>query len=183
MCRCPQLQGYQPDLSPPKAPGRLAGGIAHLAAAPGGILCISAYFEHSAPLFSEINAALVERIGEVVRAWGSLYVIQADWNREPQEVTDSGFQDTINGAVVAPTVYTHSSRRVYDFFIISRGMLEDVVDCRTLADWRCAQHRPVRLRLKLVLAAGTSKGCWFHVGSRGECRWGRHGRRRLTSRA
>lgn len=90
------VQGYAADLSPPRAPGRLVGGIIHFVAALGGqILRVSAYFEHSALLFSESNAPLIESISQVVRAWGSLFVIEADWNRAPQAVIDSGVHETI----------------------------------------------------------------------------------------
>lgn len=47
---------------------------------------------------------------------------------------------------------TNSSRTVYDNFVISCGLLEDVVDSRTLAGRRCGHWRPAKLRLRDRLA-------------------------------
>ena len=140
--------GHDFDMSPASAPGRLLGSLLQCNLLPGKeLLVLNAYCEYGSPVGGPKNLALLERMGEAIRAHGGPFVACADWNLEPSDIEASGWLAQVGGIIVAPEQPTHKSGKIYDFGVVSQSIAHLVAGAEALMGWDVCAHRPCRLRL------------------------------------
>ena len=136
------------DVSPVGSPGRLSA-VWTNAVLPRGLLLVSAYFWTGEGL-TERNLRLLERAGDVARAFGGLFLIGGDFNMTPEELDAMrSWLDRMGVAVVRPEGPTCHSGRTIDFFLVDRRLLPLVLGVHILLDADTSPHYPVALDLKL----------------------------------
>jgi len=136
------------DVSPAGSAGRLSAAWTN-AILPRGLLLISAYFWTGEGL-TERNLRLLERAGDVARAFGGLFLIGADFNMTPEELDAvRSWLDRMGVAIVRPEGPTCHSGRTIDFFLVDRRLLPLVLGVHILLDADTSPHYPVALDLKL----------------------------------
>ncbi|CAK0860087.1 unnamed protein product [Prorocentrum cordatum] len=143
-------------------PNATSGGVAILVraglqvTAPSGLrlLALAGYFQHSLgprgvnlDLFSSVS-------GLVAFSLDLPWVIQADFNMEPEPLQELGWPAAVRGQVLGPseaTCVVQGLERVYDWFVASSDLATCAVSCATtLNDFGLHPHSPVLLRLQDV---------------------------------
>ncbi len=139
------------DLSPPGAPGRLAG--AWLQVGPrGGMLALSIWC-WPAEGMSQRNVQLVGRALEIVTTSGCPWIIGGDWNATPSELVAaaSGLLDRAGAVIRAPTCPTCypavGKARTLDYFAVDARMAGAVSEAVLVEEVVGSPHRAVKVSI------------------------------------
>lgn len=112
----------------------------------GGIHCGSVWMKDSEGL-SATNLRLLANLASSIGRLRGPWLLGGDWNMEPSTLQACGWLDAVDGVVVATSLPTcHSS--IYDYFVVSRGLLPAVVGIQRLDDAGLSPHWPTRLLLR-----------------------------------
>ncbi len=139
------------DLSPPGAPGRLAG--AWLQVGPrGGMIALSVWC-WPAEGMSQRNVQLVGKALEAVATSGCPWIIGGDWNATPAELVaaTSGLLDRAGAVVRAPsqpTCYPAAGRaRTLDYFVVDARIAGAVSEAVLVEEVIGSPHRAVKVTI------------------------------------
>ncbi|CAK0881318.1 unnamed protein product, partial [Prorocentrum cordatum] len=109
-----QLEGLPHCACPARA------SLLHLSHGPKGGLLVGTMYLHDSEDLSERNWHILCAMGQAVKSAGLPFILSADWQVTPEELTESGWVAGIGGVVVAPKVGTvRPSERVIDYFVMS----------------------------------------------------------------
>ncbi|CAK0802081.1 unnamed protein product [Prorocentrum cordatum] len=122
--------------------------------APSGLrlLALAGYFQHSLGPRG-INLDLFSSVSDLVAFSLDLpWVLQADFNMEPEPLQELGWPAAVRGQVLGPseaTCVAQGLEHVYDWFVASSDLATCTVSCATtLNDFGLHPHSPVLLRLQ-----------------------------------
>jgi hypothetical protein len=134
------------DMSPPGCNGRLAAGWTSAA---GGLLVVSVYFWHSEG-WSARNQTLMQKLTEVVRACGCLWLIGGDMNMAPETFMGHPLYLQLKGLMVAPSAptCTMGKAKVLDYFVVDPRLEHSIVSIEVLTNAHTSPHWPVKLTLR-----------------------------------
>ncbi|CAK0797126.1 unnamed protein product, partial [Prorocentrum cordatum] len=125
-------------------------------AAPSGLrlLALAGYFQHSVGPRG-INLDLFSSVSDLVAFSLDLpWVLQADFNMEPEPLQELGWPAAVRGQVLGPSEATCCAQgleHVYDWFVASSDLATCAASCSTtLNDFGLRPHSPVMLRLQDV---------------------------------
>ncbi|CAK0850040.1 unnamed protein product [Prorocentrum cordatum] len=125
-------------------------------AAPSGLrfLALAGYFQHSLGPRG-INLDLFSSVSDLVALSLDLpWVLQADFNMEPEPLQELGWPTAVRGQVLGPSEATCCAQgleHVYDWFVASSDLATCAASCTTtLSDFGLHPHSPVLLRLQDV---------------------------------
>ena len=96
---------------------------------------------------SATNLAILGAITEAISALRGPWVLGGDWNMSPEELVATGWPLVVDGVVVAPGLPTCHDK-VYDYFVVSRGLAHAVVGIQRVEDAGFSPHWPTRLLLR-----------------------------------
>ena len=118
----------------------------------GGLHVGSAYFHCLIGADGEPNLNLLHAIASQLVGINGPWVIGADWNFTPSELTGTGWLELVGGAIVAPNGPSCNGK-VYDYFVVSKSLLHAVAITQRLDDSVHVPHTGVRLLLRSRLRA------------------------------
>ena len=113
---------------------------------PGGIHCGSVWMKDSQGL-SDTNLQLLASLASSIGRLRGPWLLGGDWNMAPSTLQSSGWLSIVDGVVVATALPTCNSS-VYDYFVVSRGLLPAVVGIQRIDDAGLCPHWPTRLLLR-----------------------------------
>ena len=119
----------------------------------GGIHVVPAYFWTPQPLTSCRNRALADALMVLLDAVDGPWVVAADWQVPPDELTATGLPERVGGVVVAPSVPT-CGKHTLDYFVVSRALAHVVVGAQAVANSGTKLHLAARL---VLASAGRSR--------------------------
>ncbi|CAK0891345.1 unnamed protein product, partial [Prorocentrum cordatum] len=151
--------GLQADESAAPLPSALRHRLigVEIAAASGlRLLVLAGYFQHSLGPRG-INLDLCSAISEVTGSDADIpWVLQADFNMEPEPLEELGWPAAVRGHVLGPseaTCHAEGCDHLYDWFVASAALAACTASCATtLEGFGLHPHRPVLLRLQDVRA-------------------------------
>ena len=112
----------------------------------GGFHCASIYLKDSEGA-SERNLNLLQEVAIFLSCLKGPWIIGGDWNMAPQVLERTQFVNMVRGVVVAPSAPTCNAS-VYDYFVVSEGLLPAVAGVARIEDAGLNPHWPVRLYLR-----------------------------------
>ena len=112
----------------------------------GGIHCCSVYLKDSVGA-SETNLNLLQEVATFLSCVKGPWVIGGDWNMSPQLLESTQFLSMVHGVIVAPDSPTCNGS-IYDYFVISEGLLPAVAGIARIDDAGLSPHWPTRLYLR-----------------------------------
>ncbi len=126
--------------------GRCCIGIAECGQeiAVASLYCITGTAAHrQVPLWCDVACALART--------GRPFILAADWQVHPSEVTALRLDRRLDATVISPNVATnHVSGNIIDFFLVSNSLLAaGCAEVDVVNGCRFSPHRPVRLRLAM----------------------------------
>jgi len=132
--------------------GAVPGRIAHrfhvawvAAVVRAGLHIASIYLRDGVGLDDE-NLATLHEVAGILRGLRGPWILGGDWNVSPEVLLGSNWLSVVGGVVVAPKTPT-CNKHVYDFFVVSEGLLPAVRGVIRVADAGLNPHSPVRLLL------------------------------------
>ncbi|CAK0863804.1 unnamed protein product [Prorocentrum cordatum] len=151
--------GLQADESARPLPSALRHrliGVEVAAASGFRVLVLAGYFQHSVGPRGT-NLDLFSAISEVTGFSADVpWVLQADFNMEPEPLEELGWPAAVRGHVLGPseaTCHAEGCDHLYDWFVASSAMAACTASCATtLEGFGLHPHRPVLLRLQDVRA-------------------------------
>ncbi|CAK0815915.1 unnamed protein product, partial [Prorocentrum cordatum] len=119
-------------------------------------LALAGYFQHSVGPRGT-NLDLFSAISEVTGFSADIpWVLQADFNMEPEPLEELGWPAAVRGHVLGPseaTCHAEGCDHLYDWFVASAALAACTASCATtLEGFGLHPHRPVLLRLQDVRA-------------------------------
>ncbi|CAK0834712.1 unnamed protein product, partial [Prorocentrum cordatum] len=137
-----QLEGLPHCVCPARA------SLLHLSHGPKGGLLVGTMYLHGSEDLSERNRHILCAMGQAVKSAGLPFILSADWQVAPEELTESGWVAGIGGVVVAPKVGTvRPSERVIDYFVMS-PFLAAGAQLTVLEHIAISPRRAVQVRLQ-----------------------------------
>ncbi|CAK0852813.1 unnamed protein product [Prorocentrum cordatum] len=120
------------------------------------VLVLAGYFQHSVGPRGT-NLDLFSAISEVTGSSADIpWVLQADFNMEPEPLEELGWPAAVRGHVLGPseaTCHAEGCDHLYDWFVASAALAACTASCATtLEGFGLHPHRPVLLRLQDVRA-------------------------------
>ena len=115
---------------------------------PRGLLVVSVYLHVGMGLAGPNMDILTALAKELVNS-KRLFVVQGDWNCQPQELERAGWPGLVGGTLVyvnEATCHGESSCTL-DFFVVSNAMRGLVDGAFCVQEAPCSPHRPVGLSL------------------------------------
>ena len=121
--------------------------VAHVSAVVrGGVHCGSIYLKFGEGLSIE-NMEILQQAEKAISHLRGPWVFAGDWNITPQMLVRSGWLKAVGGTVVAPVNPTcHNA--IYDFFVVSDGLVPAVEGVMRIEDAGLSPHWPSRLLLR-----------------------------------
>ncbi len=117
-------------------------------------LLASVYLHHGQGLSTE-NRGILAALAGHVEAQGERWqvVVGGDFNVEPTEIADSELHERLGMTIVYPagrrgTCRTRTTKRVYDFFLVSAPLATAVGDVKTIEGSNIKTHTPVSITFK-----------------------------------
>ena len=110
---------------------------------------VSGWLHHTEGL-SARNLALLDEWANVIRNLRGPWIVAADWNCTPKEMSETLWIERVHGVVVAPGECTCNDRTI-DFFVVSKTIAHAVHDVYRIDDVAMSPHFPVRLLLRTDL--------------------------------
>ncbi len=140
------------DASSQALTGRFAAGVVDVY---GGMLLGSVYGISGLDARRQLD--LWFGIAMHVRSHGLPFVLAGDWQVPPAELQASGLPALLGAQIVAPSTPTNiHTKRVLDYFLVSRTIADMVVDVTAVVGTRLATHLPVELVLMGKRSLGES---------------------------
>ena len=134
--------------------GRFA--VKHIGAmCKGGFRLASGYLYSSLGITHKHNMDWLQDASVVLKTLRGPWILAADFNATPEQLTETGWLKTVGGVIVAREGTT-CKKNTIDFFVVSQGLAGSVVGASVIDDALCEPHRPVRLYI-----AGPSRGVWW----------------------
>jgi hypothetical protein len=113
----------------------------------GGINVCSCYFHSSLGIAAAPNMNILQAVAAVLSTIGGPWIIGADWNCTPEQLTKTGWLKMVKGQVFAPRVNT-CNENVYDYFVVCDDLAPAVHSTVAVSDALCSPHKPARLYIK-----------------------------------
>ena len=85
--------------------------------------------------------------GVVLKTLNCSWILAADFNSTPEQLTETGWLTMVGGVIIAPEGTTCKSRTI-DFFVVSQDLAGSVVEASVIDDALFEPHRPVRLYIR-----------------------------------
>ena len=113
----------------------------------GGFHLCSGYLHTAVGIGHKLNLDWLQAAAGVLSTLKGPWILAADFNCTPQQLTDTGWLAVVGGVIFAPNQPT-CKNRVIDFFVVSANLAGMVAGAVTVGDALCKPHSPVRLYLK-----------------------------------
>jgi len=153
----PMFEGSS-DISPVDSPGRIAAAYCSCPGMiTGGFLALSAYLVTNEEPSSRRNVGILEALATAAIGFRGVYILQADFQCDREVLLSNeqfvGWLQRIKGVLVTPAgetegIFSCSSGRTIDHYVLHEALMEFYVECVLLADQAAAAHRPSRLILR-----------------------------------
>ncbi len=131
--------------------GRISLGIIDVI---GGILLVSFYGLDGQPVAKQVE--LWHDMGRIIMLLGLPFVILADWQVTPRDMTDSKWPKFMHATIAAPSAPTNLvSKRCIDFAVMSECLANLVESVEVVVGARFSPHAPVKIRLKCPRSLGS----------------------------
>ena len=127
-----------------------------------GVVILSVYFEDGCGVTGP-NAELLDNLALYIRAMGRPWIVCADWQASPAQLTEAGWPEAVGGFIVAanrPTCFVATGAREIDFMVASDRLrpylvatgVDEVAQFKphrvVWAQWASARSRPRVRRLR-----------------------------------
>ena len=112
----------------------------------GGLHCCSIYLKDSEGA-SETNLGLLQEVAMFLSCLRGPWIVGGDWNMTPETLSSTRFASAVRGIIIAPESPT-CNQSVYDYFLISEGLLPCVAGVSRVDDAGLNPHWPARLYLR-----------------------------------
>ena len=142
-------QGW--DVTLPGQPGRISMACCYLLK---GVVIISAYFWCSEG-WSDRNEALMRQIAEKAAELSVPYILAADFNMTPSQLSQGWWFSALGGIIVAPDgplgtcASAQGEHRVHDYFVVHPDLEPYIESVVTLLEYPSCPHKPVALTLRV----------------------------------
>ena len=115
-----------------------------------GVTFVTVYLEPGMRA-SGLNLWLLEVLAACILCFDGPWIAMGDWNLEPQEVSQAGWLDTVNGMVFASSAATCAggAGAVLDYFVVSEAMAHLVQQVEVIDNSPTTPHWPARLTLNV----------------------------------
>ncbi len=112
----------------------------------GGLHCGSIWLKDCEGM-SATNKSILDHAAAAIGRLRGPWVLGGDWNLPPEVLASAGWLSVVNGIIVAPSGPT-CNEKVYDFFVISKGLSPSVVGVQRVDNAGLSPHYPARLLLR-----------------------------------
>ena len=131
---------------PKSLQGRFA--VKHIGAmCKGGFHLASGYLHSSLGIKHKHNMDWLQDASVVLKTLNGPWILAADFNATPEQLTETGWLRTVGGVIIAPEGTT-CKKRTIDFFVVSQDLAGSVVGASVIDDALFEPHRPVRLYIR-----------------------------------
>ena len=113
----------------------------------GGIHLGSVYCNRTVGITVKCNLDLLESVAFTLRGLTGPFIIGGDWNCTPGDLRATGWIKKIGGVIRAPRGATCNGK-VYDFFVVSASIADEVHSVHKISDAGFTPHSPARLIFK-----------------------------------
>ena len=113
----------------------------------GGNICMSIYLHDGQGPSSAANIAILQATAAFLATAGGPWVVCADFNCTPNELSNIGWTDMVGGVIKATEGPTCGAHR-YDFFVVETSLAPAVAGVQRITDAGLNPHIPARHILK-----------------------------------
>ena len=100
---------------------------------------------------AKCNLDLLETVGFTMCGLKECWIVGRDWNCTPAELIATGWVKKVGGVVHAPRSETCNGK-VYDFFVVCKGISDFVQGTFAIGDAGLNPHSPARIVIKGIPA-------------------------------